>query len=137
MDMNGMVPMAPSRPATILIIDDDPGIVTALVALLQRQGYMVTTAGNGALAWEHLRTQRYAVILCDLLMPEIDGQAFYTLLQQHYPCLASRVIFLTGDMLGDTTTTFLHACGQPWLFKPCRSEEVVHAIAQMLCATAA
>jgi len=58
--------IAPPTPVTILIIDDEPGIVSALAGLLERHGYIVSTAGNGALAWEHLHTQRDDVILCDL-----------------------------------------------------------------------
>ena len=126
--------MAQHTSCTILIIDDEPSIVNALAGLLDRQGYTVTTAGNGALAWEHLRMQRYDVILCDLIMPELDGHAFYTLLQQYYPFLASRVIFLTGDTIGESNTAFLQACSQPCLYKPCRADEVLGAIEQLLCA---
>jgi len=127
--------MAQHTSCAILIVDDESGIVGALAGLLDRQGYTVTTAGNGALAWEHLRAQRYDVILCDLLMPEIDGQAFYTMLQRHYPSLCARVIFLTGDTLGETSTAFLQQCGQPWLYKPCGAAEVLRAIEQMLGGT--
>ena len=119
----------------ILIIDDEPGIVSALVALLERQGYTVTTAGNGARALEHLSAQHYDVILCDLLMPEMDGQTFYTLLQEHHPSLCTQVIFLTGDTLGEASTAFLHQCGQPWLYKPCGAAEVMRAIEQVLSST--
>jgi len=127
--------IAPPTPVTILIIDDEPGIVSALAGLLERHGYIVSTAGNGALAWEHLHTQRDDVILCDMLMPEVDGQAFYTMLQGHDPSLCARVIFLTGDTLGEASTAFLHQCGQPWLFKPCGAAEVLRAIEQVLGGT--
>src|SRR5262245_17401116 len=65
--------MAQHTSCAILIVEDEPSIATALAGLLDRQGYTVTTAGNGALAWEHLRTQCYDVILCDIHMPELDG----------------------------------------------------------------
>src|SRR5262245_41143927 len=99
--------MTQPTPCTILLVDDEPSLLSALERLLCHQGYTVTTARNGALAWAHLQAQRYDVILCDLLMPEIDGQAFYTLLQQYAPFLCTRVIFLTGDTLGETTRRFL------------------------------
>jgi CheY-like chemotaxis protein len=104
---------------------------SVLSQLLCRHGYTVATASNGARAWEHLQVQRFDVILCDLLMPEMDGQAFYALLQLCYPALCSRVIFLTGDILRDTTTAFLRQCGQPWLYKPCGAAEVLRTIEQM------
>ena len=115
-------------------MDDERGICSALATLLRRQGHTVVTAGNGALAWEHLHAQRYAVILCDILMPEVDGQAFYALLQQYYPSLCARVLFLTDDSLGDTTRAFLEQSCRPWLYKPCGAAEVLHAIEQVLSA---
>jgi len=119
---------------TILIIDDEPSIVTALTGLLRHHGYTVETASNGALAWEHLHAQHFDVILCDLLMPEIDGQGFYTMLQQDYPSMASRVIFLTGDTMGETSAAFLRQCGQLAVYKPCGAAEVMDAIEQVLAA---
>jgi len=103
--------MALQTAGTILIVDDEPSFRSVLSGLLRRQGYTVVTAGNGALELEQLPAQRYDVILCDILMPEMDGQAFYTRLQLGYPALCSRVIFLTGDILRDTTTAFLHQYG--------------------------
>lgn len=125
--------MAPHTSCAILIVDDEPSIALALAKLLSRQGYTVTTAANGALAWEHLRTKPYEVILCDLVMPEIDGHTLYTLLQRDNPCLAARVIFLTGDTIGEASTAFLHQCGQPWVYKPCRADQVLRAIEQVRC----
>jgi CheY-like chemotaxis protein len=124
--------MTQQTAGTILIVDDESGVRNALAVLLHRQGYTVATASNGALAWEHLHAQRYDVILCDLIMPEVDGQALYAQLQRHSPSLCSRVIFLTGDTMGAPSATFLRQCGQPWLYKPCGAAEVLQAIEQML-----
>src|SRR5262249_19856924 len=129
--------MAQQTAGTILIVEDEPNFCSLLSQMLSRQGYTVVTASNGALAWEHLRTQRYDVILCDIIMPEMDGLAFYTLLQLGYPALCSRVIFLTGDSLRDTTRAFLHQCGQPWLYKPCEAAAIRQAITRVLHAAAA
>src|SRR5262245_15214034 len=125
--------MTQSTPCTILVVDDEPSLLSALERLLCHQGYTVVTARNGALAWEHLHAQHYDVILCDLLMPGINGQAFYILLQLYDPSLCARVIFLTGDQLGETTQAFLAQCGRPCLYKPCRAAEVLHAIEQVWC----
>jgi CheY-like chemotaxis protein len=112
--------MASPPPGTILIIDDEPSIVRGLARLLQRDGYSVATAGNGRQALAQLQAQRFAMILSDLRMPELDGPAFYARLQQQYPALCQRVIFLTGDVDAADTRRFLAQCGQPWLAKPCR-----------------
>ena len=89
--------MAPHTPRSILVIDDEPSIVHALRRLLQRDGYVVETAGNGRYALAALQAKRYDVILCDLHMPDVDGPAFYAILVRQYPALRHRVIFLTGD----------------------------------------
>jgi two-component system, OmpR family, alkaline phosphatase synthesis response regulator PhoP len=99
--------MAPHRPRTILVIDDEPSVVRALTGLLRRDGYVVGTARNGWHALAQLQAQPYDVIVCDLQMPELDGSAFYALLTRQYPTLRHRVIFLTGDCGDEATRTFL------------------------------
>jgi len=124
--------MASPPPGTILVIDDEPSIVRGLARLLQRDGYSVATAGNGRQALAQLQAQRFAMILSDLRMPELDGPAFYARLQQQYPALCQRVIFLTGDVDAADMRRFLAQCGQPWLAKPCRPAALRRAIQQVL-----
>jgi CheY-like chemotaxis protein len=119
----------------ILVIDDEPGVAKALAWLLSRDGYTVDTAKNGSCALILLQTHRYDVLLCDLLMPEMDGQGFYATLTQQHGHLRQRVIFLTGDAMGADSTAFLQQCGQPWLIKPCNAATVRSAIQQMLQGT--
>ena len=127
--------MAPYTSGGILVIDDEVSLVRALARLLQRDGYVVTTARNGRHALAALQAQRYDVILCDLRMPELDGRAFYAQLQQQAPALCQRVIFLTGDTGGETSRTFLTQCGRPWLRKPSPITTIRRAIQQVLQAS--
>jgi CheY-like chemotaxis protein len=124
--------MVPSRAVKILLIEDEPSIVRALLRLLHHEGYTVDTADNGQRALAQLHTQPYDLILCDLHMPVLDGVAFYTLLEQQAPTLCQRVIFLTGDTLGAASTAFLAQCGQPCLYKPCTAAEVRCTLQQQL-----
>ena len=124
--------IAPHTPRSILVIDDEPGIVHALTRLLQRDGYAVETAGNGRDGLAALHVKRYDVILCDLRMPELDGRAFYAHLRQRAPTLCQRVIFLTGDSSAADHQAFLAQCGRPWLDKPCSTAAIRRAIAQVL-----
>jgi CheY-like chemotaxis protein len=124
-------------PATILLIDDDVSFVRGLARLLHRAGYTVHTADNGQHALAQLGAQRYDVILCDLYMPALDGPALYAIVQQQYPSLCQRLIFVTGDTLGVVNTAFLAQCGQPYLYKPCTAAEVRRAIQQVLDGEAA
>jgi CheY-like chemotaxis protein len=124
--------IAPHHPVTILIIDDESSFANPLARLLRHDGYTVDTVGNGHLALVQLQAHDYAVILCDLRMPELDGSDFYARLLRQHASLGLRVIFLTGDLLGAESTAFLAQCGQPWLAKPCTAAAVRSAIQQML-----
>jgi CheY-like chemotaxis protein len=124
--------MAPHAPVTILIVDDEPSFVRALVVALGRDGYKVESAANGQSALDLIAVYHYDVILCDLRMPELDGTAFYRHLLHQYPSLRRKVIFLTGDTLSAESMMFLEQCGQPWIPKPCTLADVRSAIQQVL-----
>ena len=72
-------------PVKLLLIDDQPSFVRGLTRLLERDGYTVETAANGQEALAQLPAHHYDVIVCDLQMPELDGRAFYALLQRQFP----------------------------------------------------
>jgi len=116
----------------MLVVDDEPGILRALTRLLQRDGHIVETAINGQAALARLHEDDYDLILCDLRMPELDGQTLYELLQRQHPTLCPRMIFLTGDTLSPDSMRFVEQCGLPWIAKPCGMEEIRAAIARVL-----
>jgi PAS domain S-box-containing protein len=120
----------PVKDKTILIIDDEPGIVSALAYLLSRDGYDVDTAGNGRLALKKLQQRAYDLILCDLRMPELDGPGLYREIEVHLPHLLRRIIFLTGDTLSPEAREFLGKAGISRLNKPFRAAEVRRAVQQ-------
>ena len=100
--------------------------------VLQRSGYEVTTAATGQEGLAALEERSYAVILCDMRMPDLDGPGFYRELERRYPHLLSRVIFLTGDVLSPETQGFLAQFDNPRLKKPCKAQEVRRVIEQVL-----
>jgi two-component system NtrC family sensor kinase len=124
--------MAQQSSLTILVIDDDPSIVSALSRLLQRDGHTVETADNGQQALERLREHPYDLILCDLRMPDLDGPAFYDILTRQSPSMCPRIIFLTGDTLNLESQAFLERSGRLWMPKPCNAAEVRRIIAQVM-----
>jgi CheY-like chemotaxis protein len=117
---------------TILVVDDEPGIASALAHLLRRDGHTVDTAANGQIALAKLSTQAYDLVLCDLRMPELDGPGLYQALQQQHPHLLRRVIFLTGDTLNEEARTFLAQTEVPRLSKPFRAAEVRQLVQHVL-----
>lgn len=82
--------------ATILAVDDDHHTLTLIAYNLQHAGFGVVTATNGAQGLEILRHTRVDLVLCDIMMPGIDGFAFWERLRmdpqtQHLP-----FVFLTA-----------------------------------------
>jgi CheY-like chemotaxis protein len=124
--------MAPQTALQVLVVDDDPGILSALTRLLQRDGHTVQTATDGQAALALLQEGGYDLILCDLLMPALDGQTLYGLLQRQLPALCQRMIFLTGDTLSPESMLFVEQCGQPWIPKPCSIDEIRTTMAKVL-----
>lgn len=61
----------------ILIVDDEPDIVSYLEMVLQDQGYETTTAGNGNEALEAVKQNRPDLVTLDITMPEASGTRFY------------------------------------------------------------
>ena len=124
--------LPPHQAGTILVVDDESGITSALAYLLQSDGYQVETAANGRVALEKLREHAYDLLLSDLRMPELDGMGLYEELAQHYPHLLPRLIFLTGDTLNAETTRRLEQVGAPRLSKPFTAPEVRRVVQQTL-----
>ncbi|NNM04404.1 MAG: response regulator [Gemmatimonadetes bacterium] len=61
----------------ILIVDDEPAIVSYLEMVLQDQGFDTLTAGNGNEALEAVRKNRPDLVTLDITMPEASGTRFY------------------------------------------------------------
>ena len=59
----------------ILVVDDDPKIVSLVRAYLAREGFQVVTAGDGRTAVEMVETARPCLVVLDLMLPELDGLA--------------------------------------------------------------
>jgi DNA-binding response OmpR family regulator len=66
-------PKTPARP--ILVVDDDAKIVRLVRTYLEREGHEVVTAGDGRAALEAIERHRPALVVLDLMLPELDGRA--------------------------------------------------------------
>lgn len=79
-----------------LVVDDDIAIRILVTRILQRHGFRVDCARDGAEAIEHLLQQDYAVIALDLMMPRIDGFAVIRYMTEHMPAKLQNVIVMTA-----------------------------------------
>lgn len=88
-------------PSTVLIVDDDPGILDMHRRLVEQGGYRALTARNGLEALEVLERTRPDLILLDLMMPEMDGFAVLDALREREGLRDIPVIILTGRVLSE------------------------------------
>jgi PAS domain S-box-containing protein len=106
----------PARRA--LVVDDEPDIAETIRELLQREGFEVTVASDGAAALMALDRVDFDVVLSDLRMPGVSGPEMYERVREIRPHLLSRIAFVTGDTLGASMDHFLKESGRPVLEKP-------------------
>lgn len=57
----------------ILVVDDEPNIVELITYNLKKEGYQVTNALDGSVAWELLEKNGYDMVLLDIMLPGMDG----------------------------------------------------------------
>ncbi len=112
------------RGRTVLIVDDEPGVLEVLADLLAAEGLEVETAPDGQTALRKLLERAYDLVLSDLRMPGLDGPGLYRAATRHNPRLARCFVFMTGDVLTAETRTFLEDTRVPSLSKPFEVEEL-------------
>jgi len=81
----------------VLVVDDDHDLAELLREVLTYENCEVEVAGNGMEAMDRLRTGEYDAILCDMMMPRLDGEALYNEVARDFPHLSNRFLFVTGQ----------------------------------------
>jgi len=102
----------------ILIVEDEPAINDVCRRVLTSEGFEVDIAVNGKVAQDMLAEKQYDLCLFDIKTPVMTGKKLYQWLQEKHPQQASRVIFMTGDVMGGDTQIFLEQTARPFLPKP-------------------
>jgi CheY-like chemotaxis protein len=118
--------------ASVLVVEDEAALATAVSDALRDAGYVVEHAGDGEQALVKVQQHAFDAVICDLKMPRLDGKAFYRMLSAETPDLARRVIFVTGDVAGTEAESFLEESGCRWLAKPFRLGDLLRAVREVL-----
>jgi len=117
-------PRPEHRGRHMLVVDDDLGMVRAYRRLL---GDRATVVESGREALERLAREpdAYDVILCDLMMPDVDGREVYLRLRATAPHLAKSLIFCTGAAFTARSQAFLAEIDNLVLDKPLDRETLL------------
>jgi PAS domain S-box-containing protein len=116
----------------VLIVDDEASVRAVTTALLTRRGFLVTTAENGAVALELFGADptRYSLVLLDLTMPGMDGQATFRALREIRDDV--RVLLMSGYNEQEVTRLFVGRGLAGFLQKPFRAEDLYAKVASTL-----
>ena len=106
----------------VLIVDDDPDILTALQDLLEHDGFLVTAVSTCRDALEQVRTANFAAVLLDIGLPDGDGLAVLENIQTLSPSLP--VIVVTAFTALDYRAKSFSRGAFSYLTKPYNREEL-------------
>lgn len=107
-----------SNDPTVLLVDDEPDLLELVERVLLKAGFQVICAASGKEALQQLAERGYDVLMVDLKMPKPGGREIYQFVQERYPHLAQRVVFITGELATDPTHDWLTGAGLAILTKP-------------------
>lgn len=118
----------PPDPNVVLVLEDEPAQRDALARLFGISGLEVRGVSNGLEAFEALRAKDYLAIVCDIRMPELSGPTFFDQLEEIFPHLTRRVVFVSAYADEPEIRAFLVRTGQPFLRKPYDVNELVDLV---------
>jgi DNA-binding NarL/FixJ family response regulator len=116
---------AVSAPVRLLLVDDEPGLRTAVTAYLEDEGVAVTTAADGEEGWQKAQELLPDVVISDVMMPRCDGYGLLKRLRADERLGGTPVIFLTAKgMTADRIAGFQAGCDD-YIPKPFDPDELV------------
>jgi CheY-like chemotaxis protein len=116
----------------VLIVDDDFELADVLGEVLTHENCISECASNGMEALGKLCVADFDAIICDLMMPRVDGEAFYTQVARDYPFLADRFLFITGHAARCAgLTDFVERTGNSLLEKPFEIDQLRTALQEL------
>ncbi len=110
---------------TILIIDNDEGMTTAMSARLENQGYQCLVAGNGEEGLSTFEAQRVDLVITDLNMPNVDGIEF---IQKIRDAQAEVPILVVTGYSKDYASELCHFADVQVIGKPFHAQDLIDAI---------
>ncbi|MFO1512872.1 MAG: response regulator transcription factor [Verrucomicrobiota bacterium] len=112
----------------ILVIEDEPEMRRNLTTLLRFQSYQPVAAENGRLGVEAARREKPDLILCDVMMPDLDGYGVLKALQADTSLARIPFIFLTAKGEKDDLRSGMDLGADDYLTKPVANADLVRAI---------
>jgi DNA-binding NarL/FixJ family response regulator len=116
----------------LLLIDDDPNLILLVKDYLEFRGYEVLTADNGKEALNSLSQNLPDMIICDIMMPEMDGYALIENVRQDPRTSWIPVLFLSARGQSQDRIKGLNLGADVYMVKPFEPEELVAQVESSL-----
>jgi DNA-binding response OmpR family regulator len=123
-------PPLPERP--ILVVDDDAKIVRLVRTYLERDGFSVVTAADGPAALEAIETHRPALVVLDLMLPELDGRAVIRAVRRDDEAASTPILVLSARSSTIERIAGLEDGADDYLPKPFSPAELVLRVKSIL-----
>jgi len=115
----------------LLLVDDEPSVLSALRRLFRLQSYTIEQATSGADALVLMKAQHFDLVISDMRMPEMDGAAFLEKVRQHHPDTVR--ILLTGySDIGATVAAINRGEIHRYLAKPWVDDDLLLVVREAL-----
>jgi CheY-like chemotaxis protein len=112
----------------VLVVDDEPLVARSIARALQRERTVVL-AGSAEDARGRIESgERFAAVVCDLMMPGMTGMDLFEWVEAHAPALAGRFVFVTGGAFTQRARAFLERTGAPCVDKPFEASRLREAV---------
>jgi DNA-binding NarL/FixJ family response regulator len=116
----------------LLLVDDDPNLILLVKDYLEWKGYEVVAAENGREALEILETQIPDMIVCDVMMPEMDGYTFVEKVKNNPKLNWIPFLFLSAKGQSSDRVKGLSKGADVYMVKPFEPEELVAQVKSSL-----
>ena len=113
----------------VLVIEDEPAVLSFVKAALERSGYRVVPVTSGVDALNMLAREQFLGVVSDMRTPGgVDGADVHAWIAANRPDLVARVIFITGDIVNEETAATLRRTGAPCVEKPFRVQQLIGVV---------
>lgn len=116
----------------ILAVDDEPNIVRLIQVNLERHGYQVETANNGAQALAKIKANRPDLLVSDVMMPEMDGFELLANVRRDPALMDLPVIMLTAKAQDKDVLEGYKTGADMYLTKPFNPQELLAFVKRIL-----
>jgi DNA-binding NarL/FixJ family response regulator len=116
----------------LLLIDDDPNLILLVKDYLEFRGYEVVTAENGQDALEVLDQETPDMIICDVMMPQMDGYSLVEHVRKNPRTSWIPVLFLSAKGQSQDRVKGLNTGADVYMVKPFEPEELVAQVESSL-----